>query len=333
MITSLHLESPVSSYRVRKTDYWGNLKEIYDDEDKTLKQLSFSDSACVWLEEGPIPPKGMMELQIELQTPVDMPSGASNNAADIWETNPMTTLQAMKTVTLAELRKQIRGDPILEAVVGSRPFRIWSKGNKLLRGEDKTLKRLGVLASCTLCVQVLQGEAEIPELVSSEGGGVLVLLRRRLVDQRSFAAPVETVLKTQRRANQNFVKRADLIGHILAFAGIVDPSPRLLVAKLVTQSGRWKVLVDPMAEDEVEEKESKNRKRGDEIFVGDGDLLLWKLCSDDPNGLDDVVSVLNKQYGDAYVSTRPSTSGVASAEAGPKNKPKEIGLQISDDGW
>ncbi len=343
MMDALHLESPPSSYRVRKTDYWGLLKEIFDDEDKTLKQLSFTDSACVWLEEGVIPPKGMMELQIELQTAVEMPTGASANAADVWETNPVAVLQAMKTATLAELRKQIRDDPVLGAVVGARPFRVWSKGSKLLRGEDKTLKRLGVVASCVLCIQVLHAEAEVAELVAADGNGVVVLLRRRLVEQRNFAAPIESVLKTQRRANQTFVRRSDLIQHILTVGGVADPEPRLLVAKLVAQSGRWKVLIDPMEEDPepvaVDTGKSvgkKERKRADEVFVGDGDLLVWKLCSDDPNGLDDVVSMLNKQYGDAYVSTRTERSAAAAAgssDSGARNKPKEIGLQISDDGW
>lgn len=64
MMSALHLESSPNSYRVRKTDYWGNLKEIFDDEEKTLKQLAFADSSCVWLEEGAIPPKGLPSARV-----------------------------------------------------------------------------------------------------------------------------------------------------------------------------------------------------------------------------------------------------------------------------
>jgi hypothetical protein len=355
-VNALHLESPSTSYRLRRTDYWTHLKEIFDEEEKTLKVLHFQDCACVWLEQGPIPPKGMMELQIELQTPTAMPNGMSNNASDVWETSPIATLQSMKTATLGELRVQILGDPVLGAVVGTRAFRLWNKGSKMLRGEEKTLKRLGVTSSCTLCIQVLQQDKEIPELTTTEGGGVVVLLRRRLVELRSFVAPVESVLITQKRGNQMFVRRSELVNHIIAVAGnIVESHPKILVAKLVTQSGRWKVLVDPF-EEEAEAllaatappgesknrnnnnnnnnnsnvKTKKERKSVDEVFVGDGDLLVWKLCSEDPNGMDDFVSLLNKQYGDAYVSTRNTGSSV---EMGPRNKPREVGLQISDDGW
>ena len=353
IMSALHLESDPATHRLRKTDYWGNQKEIFDDEEKTLKALGFKDCDCVWLEEGSIPPKGMVELQIELQTQAaNLGEKPGASASDIWDTVNVATIHAFKTATLAELRKQIREDAVLGGLVGDKSFRVWCKG-KLLRGDDKALKRLGIIASCTLSLHVLPAESasgnKDPENLL-EANGVLLYLRQRIVATNTFSPPIETVLSAQKRGSQPMVRRAELLKHIASIAGIEEQP--LLVAKFVPQSGRWRVVVDPFEEQSIEmevmkpvaaapepapqgvkalHKKQVERKKADEIFLSDGDLVVWKRVSDDPNNNDDFISYLNRQYGETYVST--GHGSMSRIESGPRNKPKEIGLQISDDGW
>ncbi len=354
IVASLHLENPVESFRLRRTDYWGNLREIFDEEEKTLKALSFKDSDCVWLEEGLIPPKGMIELQIELQTLSSSLTGPTKTAGDIWDTVNVATVQMLRTGTLTALRELIRADSVLGAMVGTKAFRLWCKG-KLLRGEDKSLKKLGILTSCSLCLQVLPTDQELPEIVAETSGAVVLQLRQRLVESKTFSPPVETILIAQRRANQHLVRRAELIKHIVTCANLPsEGEQRLLVAKLVTQSGRWRVIIDPFEEEDAGadkapssaasssaaappqgakalQKKQTERKKADEIFLTDGDLIVWKRVADDMNNMDDFVPLLNKMYGETYVSTGSSSGN--RIEAGPRNKPREIGLHIDDDGW
>jgi hypothetical protein len=73
-------------------------------------------------------------------------------------------------------------------------------------------------------------------------------------------------------------------------------------------------------------KKQKERKKANEVYFSDGDLIVWKRLSEDPNEEDNFVQVLNR-CGEVYKSTRTGrgTQNV--------HRPKEVGLSISDDGW
>ena len=111
------------------------------------------------------------------------------------------------------------------------------------------------------------------------------------------------------------------------------------MAKHVSQSGRWRVIIDPAEDSAIEmenlspndengstKKQQKERKRANEIYLADGDLLIWKRMSD---GEDDFLSALNRQYGDVY----QSSSSRAPSRGAQRERAKEVGLSIDDDGW
>lgn len=337
----LHLDGPSTKYRLRKTDFWASQKEIFDDEDKTLKQLGFKDSDCVWIEEGAIPPKGQIELHVELQTPTwnnpKRNEGAlSRNVTDLWDLDTVSVIQINRSALLEELRAEILKDAALAAVLGGRDFRIWSKSGRVLRGPKKTLKKLGISSSSAISVQPLDGP-ESAEALSEDA--VLLLFRERLSETKTYGAPVETVVLANRRSTHHFMRRGELIRHIYSIANLAD-GERLLVAKLIPQSMRWRVIVDPFEVEETEmismgadankenQKSNKDKKHADDVNLSDGDLIVFKVISKDPDNKDDFVTELNHSVGINYV---PTSGSRGSEPSKPSQRPKEIGLMIDDD--
>jgi hypothetical protein len=348
---ALKFEGALELYRLRRTDIWGNQKEIFDDEDKSLKSLGFKDCDCVWIEEGVIPPKGMLELEMDCQKSLWDIEGRNEvalgqMASNVWDTTNVGTLQILKSANLSVLRAAIRADEALGKVVEGYAFRLWHKG-KLLRGENKTLKKLGLTTSGSVSIQVLKGEHDDPTVVEDQGKGMVLLMRKRNVVEKAFEPLQETVLAAQRKSNQFFVTIHELVSHVNKIAGITTPEP-LMIAKFVPQSGRWRIVVEPFESTAGKEEEAplavvvdkeqlmegaralskkqKERKKANEVYFSDGDLIVWKRLSEDPNEEDNFVQVLNR-CGEVYKSTRTGR-GTQNVQ-----RPKEVGLSISDDGW
>ena len=340
IMETLALQNSPDLYRLRRTDYWSSQKEIFSDEKQTLKTLAFQDCDCVWIEEGAVPPKGMLELHLDLQTSrwsETTKEGAAmvpgGDPAEIWNGVNISVIQVSRASTLAALRKEIASNEAFRQLLGARGFRLWYKG-KLLRGEDRTLKKLGVASSGTISVQALPESIEEHADLAGDGGrGVLFFARKRNVGTKSFDSPEECVIVKD--AQSNFVSKAALLNLLYSQASI-EPEP-LLVLRYVSQSSRWRVIIDPADDAESIEmmplgvkegtgsgNQSGKRKKADDIFLTDGDLIVWKRTTD---GEDNFMSAMNQQYPGTYQSTS-SRSQVRT-----QPRAKEIGLNISDDGW
>lgn len=370
----LQLDGAGAQYRLRKSDFWSHQREIFDDEEKTLKQLGFNDCDCVWLEEGGLPPKGTMELQVELQTS-NWESASRDEAtlakrsSDLYQFSTLGMLHVGKSSTLAELLDLIRSDDMLGKLVEGRAFRVWHR-SKLLRGNtSRTLKKLGVTQSSTITLQTLpEGVQESPLLLGEDG--VLLVVRRRLVDSRTFGPPIELVMPAPRRGMQHFVQRGALVGSLCQMAQLPVGS-KLEVIRMISQSGRWKSMVSPYEPLEGQEFEmvemsgggggaivagaddvaapapapaqgikalhaqSVQRKKSDEIYVTDGDLLVWKLLDDDPENGDHLLATLNVNFAGEreYSSSGLQSFSQRSSQQQPRTRPKEISLQIDDDSF
>ena len=360
IMKALHLESAPATHRLRKTDFWGNQKEIYEDEDKTLKSLHFKDSDCVWLEEGTLPPKGQMEIQIELQTSLFDQSAkeeaegdaekkkvSSSSVQDMWDTVDVAVLQLPKTSKLSDLFEMIRKDAVVGGLVEGRDFRLWHRG-KLLRGENRTLKKLGVQTSSIISMQVLkEGEKESPELLGDDG--VLLVLRERLSETKTFGVPLETVASCGHRGHQHFISKKMLMQHIYQSTGISEGEP-LFVAKLVSQSGRWKPLIDPQDQQEqdvemVDMKKESDAKgvralrqkqlemqRSSDIYLSDGDIIVYKVISKDIANNDNFTLLPTVEYQSTRQNFKASDFDRAMAESRKTYRgAKDVALQIEDD--
>lgn len=348
----LKLSSPLASFRLRKSDFWAHQHEILADESATLKALQFRDSDCVWLEEGALPPPGTVELMLELQTSTwDSAShdeaALARNAADVYETSPLDVLHISKSAPLSELRDAVRAHPVAGPLVAGRVVRLWHKG-RLLRGNPaRSLKKLGIAVSSTLTLQVLPPGVETDSPLLEKETGVLLTVRQRLSDTRQYARPVETVVPAARRGQQYFVQRAELLRHLCALAGVPDTEP-LVVLRLIPQSGRWKVMVDPHEAQEMMEigvepnkplegvralqAAKEQRDRSGDLYVSDGDLVVYKVISTDPNNLDDLVAQLAYAAHMERVEYRSTGLGSWPATTTTRERAKEIALKI-DDEW
>jgi len=75
------------------------------------------------------------------------------------------------------------------------------------------------------------------------------------------------------------------------------------------------------------------RKQSGELYISDGDLVVWKTVASDPENNDNLLALLNQSYGGEQreYSSSSGTGSFPPRSAAPRSRPKEIALQIDDD--
>jgi len=177
--------------------------------------------------------------------------------------------------------------------------------------------------------------------------GVLLFVRQRIGAEKSFGPPLEMRLTVSKKKGMGnyFVEKSLFVAQLKEKVGLTDKQS-IYVIRMIQQSRRWKPLIDPYnTSDNVKDNNSteanakgmralKNMQttQKQDIYLADGDIIVWKVIEEDPDNNDDLMYVLNH----GATSSASYHASMFANQGGhiKSQQTREISLQIDvDDFW
>jgi hypothetical protein len=298
------------NYRLRRTNFWGEPDQVFENENSTVSKENIVEGDLLWIEEGSLPPKGLITLSLQLYyvRPTDDPLLCSPNIAyhlALKESKLMEVFSDLfefdiqNSITVQELKQRLFQHPVFEKVPSLEWLRIWHK-DRLLKKETWSLKKNYITTSTSLTVQiappfnpVYPPGTETPPPSSSEGGGILLYILKRDCTQRTFRDTKELFYVGDLYNLPNLYSVVSSLFNI--------PTEHIKLYKFIPFNRTWKPLEckettststtttnGPSTEEPPQTKVKKPKSKN--IFFKDGDIIAFKDEREDEENEDDFVA-------------------------------------------